>query len=128
MTILQIVAAGVLSAVLAIIVKKQSPEAALMITIAASVLIFMMIMPLVAEAIGILQRVGGMLDGGLPYVLLIVKVIGVAYMAELGASVCQDAGETAIAARVEMAGRVMILVLAVPVILDLVNLIVGLMP
>jgi stage III sporulation protein AD len=128
MNILQIVAAGVLCAVLALTVKKQSPETALMITIAASILIFMMVLPQFTEAMGVLTRVGELLDGGLPYVALVIKVTGVAYIAELGASVCLDAGESAIATKIEMAGRVMILILAVPVIVDLVNLIMGLLP
>jgi stage III sporulation protein AD len=52
----------------------------------------------------------------------------VAYLAELGASVCLDAGESAIATKIELAGRVVILVIATPVILDVVNVLVGLMP
>jgi stage III sporulation protein AD len=69
-----------------------------------------------------------MLNGGMPYVSVAVKVIGVAYMAELGASVCTDAGESAIAAKIELAGRVMLLVLAMPVLMDLLNIILGLIP
>ena len=128
MNIIQIVVTGVLCAVLALTVKKYNPEIALMITITTSVVIFMMLLPLLAEAVGILRHVGDMLDGGMKYVSLVIKVTGVAYMAELGASVCLDAGESAIAAKVEMAGRIMILTMAVPVILDLVNLIINLIP
>jgi stage III sporulation protein AD len=129
MNIAQVVAVGVLSAVLALTVKKQSPEIALMITITASVLIFFMVLPMLAEAMGIMRRVGELLEGGgQRYISLAVKVMGVAYLAELGASVCQDAGESAIASKIELASRVTIMVLATPVILDLVNLILGLMP
>lgn len=128
MTILQVVAAGVLSAVLAITVKRQSPEIALMITITACVLIFFMILPALTEAVGILSRVGQLLNGGMKYVALALKVTGIAYMAELGAGVCADAGETAIASRIELGGRVLILAAATPVVLELVNLIMGIMP
>jgi stage III sporulation protein AD len=128
MNIAQVVAAGVLCAVLALTVKKQSPEIALIITLSASVLIFFMTLPLLAEAMGIMRRVGELLDNGGRYVSLAVKVIGVAYLAELGASVCLDAGESAVAAKIELAGRVTILVLAAPVIMDLANLLLVLMP
>jgi stage III sporulation protein AD len=126
--IVQVVAAGVLCAVLALTVKKQSPEIALMVTIAAAGVIFFMILPMLAEAVGMLRHVGTLLDGGQNYVALAIKVIGVAYLAELGASVCLDAGESAIAAKIELAGRAVILVLATPVILDVANVILGLMP
>jgi len=128
MGIFQVVATGVLSAVLAITIKKQSPEIALIITIAASVLIFLMILPMLTQAIGVLTRVGAMLDGGMHYVSLALRVIGVAYMAELGASVCADAGETAIATKIDLGGRVIILVLAMPVVVDIVSVVLGLIP
>jgi stage III sporulation protein AD len=126
--IIQVVMVGLLAAVLALTVKKQSPEIALMLTIATSVLIFFMVLPMLAEVMGTMRYVGQMLDGGQPYVSLAVKVIGVAYLAELGASVCLDAGESAIAAKIELAGRVAILVLAAPVVLDVAHVLVGLVP
>jgi len=129
MGIFQVVATGVLCAVLAITIKKQSPEIALLITIAASVLIFMMVLPMLTQAIGVLTNVGALLDGGgVQYVSLALRVIGVAYMAELGSSVCADAGETAIAAKIDLGGRMIIMVMAMPVVVDIVGAVVGLMP
>jgi len=129
MGIFQVVATGVLCAVLAIIIKKQSPEMALLITIAASVLIFLMILPMLAQAVGVMTNIGAMLDsGGGQYVSLALRVIGVAYMAELGASVCADAGETAIAAKIDLGGRVIIMVLAMPIVIDIIGTVSGLLP
>ena len=128
MGIFQVVATGVLGAVLAITIKKQSPEIALIITIASSVLIFLMVLPMLTEVIGVLSHVGTMLDGGMEYMALAFRVIGVAYMAELGASVCTDAGETAIAAKIDLGGRVIIMVLAMPVVMDIVTTVLGLIP
>jgi len=126
--IFQIVATGVLCAVLAIIVKQQSPGIAIIITIAASVLIFLMVLPLLTQAVGVLGNIGAMLDGGFEYISLAIRVIGVAYMAELGSSVCSDAGESAIATKIDLGGRVIIMVMAMPVIVDIVGSVVGLMP
>ena len=128
MGIFQIVATGVLCAILAITIKKQSPEIALIITIASSVLIFLMLLPMLAETVTALSRVGAMLDGGMQYVSLALRVIGVAYMAELGASICADAGESAIAAKIDLGGRVIIMVLAMPVVLEVLAVVTGLMP
>jgi stage III sporulation protein AD len=128
MGIIQVVAVGILSAVLALTLKKQSPEIALMITIAASVLIFFMTLPLLTQTIGIFTKIGAELDGGLQYVGLALRVVGVAYMAELGASVCTDAGESAIAMKIDLAGRILILVMAMPIIIDIVGIAVGLLP
>ena len=128
MGIFQIVAVGILGAVLAIIVKKQHPEMALLMTITASVIIFMMVMPMLAEVVGLFRHIGDLAGEQTTYVTLALRVIGVAYMAELGASVCSDAGETAIATKIDMAGRVIILIMAMPVIMDIVRIVMGLLP
>ena len=128
MSIIQVVAVGLLSAVLALTVKKQSPEIALMITITASALIFFMVIPLLAGAVGIIQNFGSHLDGRVPYVPLILQILGIAYVAELGAQVCTDAGESAIASKIELAGKVLIMAAAAPILLDVLHMIVGVMP
>jgi len=128
MGIFQIVAVGIMGAVLSITIKKQSPEIALLITITASVLIFLMVLPMLTEAVHIVTLLGELADGQAAYVGLALRVIGVAYMTELGASVCKDADETAIAAKIDLAGRVIILVMAMPIIMDILRIITGLLP
>ena len=128
MTIFQIVAVGIMGAVLSITIKKQSPEVALLITITASVLIFLMVLPMITEAVGIINHIGGLADGQAAYVGLALRVVGVAYMAELGASVCKDAGESAIATKIDLAGRVIIMVMALPIVMDILNIITRLLP
>ncbi|MCL2286934.1 MAG: stage III sporulation protein AD [Firmicutes bacterium] len=128
MGIFQIIAVGILAAVISITIKKQSPEIAILITITASVLIFLMVLPMLTEVVGIITHIWQTADGQAAYVGLALRVIGVAYMAELGASVCNDASETAIAAKIDMAGRVIILVMAMPVIMDILRIITELLP
>ena len=128
MNIIQVVGLGVISAVLALTVKKHSPEIALMITIAASVLIFIMILPVLIGALGIIQNLGGQLDSRIPYVNLVLQILGIAYISELGAQVCADAGENAIASKIEMGGKVIIIAVASPILLDVLHMIVGIMP
>ena len=127
MGIFQIVAVGILGVMLAILLKKQHPEFSILISIIAGVLIFMMALPMLAEAVGFLRHLGGMAAGLGEYTWLALRVIGVAYMAELGASVCNDANETAIAAKIDLAGRVIILIMAMPVIADIVRIVTGLL-
>jgi len=128
MGIFQVVAVGILAAAISITIKKQSPEIALLITITASVLIFLMVLPMLTEAVHIVTHLGQLADGQAAYVSLALRVIGVAYMAELGASVCNDAGETAIAAKIDLAGRVIILVMALPIVMDILRIVTGLLP
>ena len=127
-SIFQIVAVGILAAVISITIKKQSPEIAILITIAASILIFIMALPMLRQAVHMVSFIGDMADGHTAYVGLALRVIGIAYMTELGASVCKDAGETAIATKIDMAGRLIILVMAMPIMMDILRVITGLLP
>lgn len=126
-TIVQVVGVGVISAVLAITLKSRSPEIAVIISLAASVLIFFMILPVLTGAIGVLNNLGGYLDGRLPYVTIVLQMLGIAYIAELGAQVCHDAGESAIASRIELAGKVLIMAIAAPILFDVLRVISGIM-
>jgi len=128
MGIFQIVAVGVLAAIIAITIKKQSPEIALLITITATVLIFLMILPQLAMATQLITHIGSLADGQAVYVSLALRVVGVAYMTELGASVCHDAGESAIATKIDMAGRIIIMVMALPIVMDILNIVMGVLP
>ena len=125
--VFQIIAVGILGAVLAILIKQHRPEFAVLISIVAGMVILVMVLPMLAEAMGFLRHLGGLADGVGEYAGLALRVIGVAYMAELGASVCNDANETAIAAKIDLAGRVIILVMAMPVIADIVRIVTGLL-
>ena len=125
---MQVVAVGIISAVLTLTVKRHSPEIAMIITLGASVLIFFMILPMLASAVGIIQNLGAQLDSRISYVALVLQIIGIAYVAELGAQVCADAGENAIASKIELAGKVLIMATAAPILLDVLHMIVGIMP
>ena len=62
------------------------------------------------------------------YIMLLLKVIGIAYLTQFGASVCEDAGEKAIAMKVEFAGRITIILMSAPLMFAIINLITGILP
>jgi len=123
MDIAQIVAAGLISVILIIAIRKQNAEFGLLISIMASIIIFFMIMPYLGQAIGLLKDIAGLMDTNIQYIGLILKIIAIAYIAEFGAQICTDAGESAIASKIELAGKVLILITSAPVLFGLVDLI-----
>jgi stage III sporulation protein AD len=128
MGIFQIVIIGVLGVVLAILMKGYNPSLAVLLSLATGVVLFLMVLPMLTNALGFMRHLGEMADGLGAYTTLAIRVIGVAYIAEFGASVCTDANETAIAAKIDLAGRVIILIMAMPVIIDIVAIVTGLLP
>ena len=123
MDIAQIVAAGIISVILIITLRKQNAEFALLISIMASIIIFFMIMPFLGQAVGLLKDIAGLMDTNVQYIGLILKIIAIAYIAEFGAQICTDAGESAVASKIELAGKVLILIASTPVLYAMIDLI-----
>jgi len=128
MDILQIVCIGIIAVVLSSILKAQRPEIALQVSIATGLLIFIIIVVKLSAVIDFLQTFSKRADIDSTYINILLKIVGIAYIAEFGAEVCKDAGESSVASKIELAGKVTIVILAVPIISSLLDLVVKLMP
>lgn len=114
--IFQIVGVALAAAILVVVLRKERPEMALLLSITAGVVIFLFILPSVAQVARLLEELSVQAHVKLIYIGQILRIIGIAYVAEFGAQICRDAGEVAVASKVEMAGKVIILVLAIPIL------------
>ncbi len=128
MEILQIVGLGIVATILAVVIKTQRPELGIQISIVTGVIVFLMIASKMSTVIELLNGFTRKANIDMTYMSTVLKIIGIAYIAEFGAEVCKDAGEGAIAAKIELAGKVIIIVLAVPIITSLLDLVVKIMP
>ncbi len=128
MDILQIVCIGIIAVVLSSTIKKQRPELALQLGIATGLLIFIVIIVKLSAVIDFLQTFSKKANIDATYINILLKIVGIAYIAEFGAEVCKDAGESSIASKIELAGKVTIVILAVPIISSLLDLVIRLMP
>ncbi|MDK2903419.1 MAG: stage sporulation protein [Clostridiales bacterium] len=123
MDIVQIVSIGLVAAILAITLRQQRPEMALIVSIAAGVVIFFMIAGKLSVAIQALNEVMRKAQLNNVYFTTVLKIIGIAYITEFGSQICKDAGEGSIASKIELAGKVLIMVLALPIVLAVFDLI-----
>jgi len=123
--IYRIAVAGIVAAVLILTVKKDAPAIAVLITVAVSALIIISVLPKLSAAVGLLNETAEAVNGGSAYVAAVLKIIGIAYTAEFGAQICADAGETAVAGKVELAGKVLIMTVCAPVVASLLNTVVS---
>ncbi len=127
MEIFKIVGIGVTSAILALIVKQNKPEFSIHISIAAGIIIFLLVIGKLASILEVMKQVTEKMDLDLIYVKSIFKIIGIAYVTEFGAQVCRDSGENSVASKIEFGGKVLIMVLALPILMSIFNLIIKLM-
>lgn len=128
MEIVQIVGLGLVATILALVIKEQKPMFAFLIAIASGVIIFYFLIGKIAGVIQILEKLAVQADLNLVFLETILKIIGIAYIAEFGAQMTRDAGQGAIASKIEMAGKVLILVMAVPIIQIIIETVIDLLP
>lgn len=114
---------GITAAVLALMIRSTYPSMALHIGIAAGVLLFLMALGPLESVIAFVKDMAGKFGVDMNYIGVVLKVIGVAYIAEFGVQICKDAGENAIASKVELGGKVVILSLSLPVMGALIQLV-----
>ncbi|MGD8191551.1 stage III sporulation protein AD [Brevibacillus ginsengisoli] len=128
MEIVQIVGLGLIATILALVVKEQKPIFAFLIAIVSGIIIFYFLIDKISEVIRVLERLAVQADLNLVFLETILKIIGIAYIAEFGAQVTRDAGQGAIASKIELAGKVLILILAVPIVQIIIETIIHLLP
>ncbi|MCT4565280.1 MAG: stage III sporulation protein AD [Maledivibacter sp.] len=128
MEIFKIVALGITATILAVIVKQFKPEYGVHISIATGVVIFLLMISKLASILEVIHGLTNKLDMEVVYLKSIFKIIGIAYITEFGAQVCKDTGESSIASKIEFAGKIIIMALALPILLSVLNLIIKLMP
>ena len=128
MLIFQIVIIGIITSILAITVGKQAGEFSIIISLAGSLLILFMVMPQFSAVISVFTHISNQIDVDNSNILIVLKIIGIAYLAEFGVQVCSDAGESAIASKIELAGKVLIMAVSAPILLSLLDLIINILP
>ncbi|MBU8684224.1 stage III sporulation protein AD [Bacillus paralicheniformis] len=124
----QIVGLGMIATFLSLIVKEQKPTFAFMIIVFAGCTIFLFLVDQVYEIIRMIEKIAANANINMMYVETILKIIGIAYIAEFGAQLTKDAGQGAIASKIELAGKILILVMAVPILTVIIETIIGLIP
>ncbi len=128
MDIFKIGIIGIIAVILAITIKNQSQQISLLISIATGILIFLIILPSLESVVEGIFDIIKKLDISIGYIGIILKIIGIAYISEFCTQICQDAGENAIASKIELGGKVIIMLISVPIITELLDLITKLIP
>ncbi|MBM7867916.1 stage III sporulation protein AD [Heliobacterium gestii] len=128
MEILQVVGVGIIATIFLVILRKQRPELAVQLSIAAGVILFLFVLAKISAVIQVLEDLANKAQINRYYLTTLLKIVGIAYIAEFGSQICRDAGESTIATKVEMAAKILVMVLALPILLALMDSLMSLLP
>ncbi|NLN15692.1 MAG: stage III sporulation protein AD [Firmicutes bacterium] len=126
--IARIVGLGIIITVLLAHLRKRYPELAPELSLAFVVGVFLILMGPLGRVLQVFSELGQRADLSGFYLGVILRSIGIAYLTALGAQVSKDAGEEAVALVIEIAGKIMILMISIPVVVAILDSLVGLLP
>ncbi len=118
MEIGKIAALGIIGAALAVILREERRSYAMLTAIMTCILIFVFILPYMAEIIEKVREIGGDLNIYSEYIAVMIKALAIAYVSMFTSQLCRDFGQNSIGDKIELGGKVIILINAVSVIDD----------
>lgn len=126
MELLKVIGFALTSVILIVILKEQKKEMALILMIVASLGIMLFAISEISKIMDLLNELAEKSGIQKDYLILILKITGIAYLVEFGKNICIDSGQSSIASKLEMAGKVVIVSLSIPIITSLITVLSGL--
>ena len=116
---IKVVLIGLVAVFAILLLKVGKPEFAMAVSLAACVLILLFAGGTLTTVIGDLQNLFQYVSLPDGYLKILFKILGVAYLAEFGSALCNDAGQSAVSGQIELVGKLAILAISMPVVTSL---------
>lgn len=123
MEILKVSAFALIATVIIVLIKQEKKEIGVTISIFAAVILAVYAVLKLEDIVSLVFALIENAGVNAKYLEIILKVVGIAYIIELTKDVCIDSGETALASKVEMAGKIMIVSMTIPIISGVIEVI-----
>ncbi|AEV20018.1 stage III sporulation protein AD [Geobacillus sp. G4] len=125
---MQIVGLGLIATFLVVLLQEQKSNLAFLLTVFVGCTIFLLLVDQISSILAMLRKMAEGAHIQMVYLETMLKIIGIAYIAEFAAQISKDAGQGAIAAKIELGGKIIILALAVPILTAIIEAVIGLIP
>ena len=118
---IQLMGVALISAILFVVIKKYSPEYMIFAEIGSVLLVFLLLYPYIKDIIDFYYEYAdyGGVDNS--YLKIVLKSIGIALLTQFTSDICKDSGQSALAGKIEFAGKLLIAVLALPLAKSLIE-------
>lgn len=127
MNIFGIIALGIIGTLLSITLKSYRPEYGIVTGIATGIIIMLLVSENMFNVASELQKLVSKTGIDTEYFKITLKVVGISYITQFGVEICRDAGENAIASKVDAAGKICVMILTIPVISSFLNMIISML-
>lgn len=128
MEVIKIIGIALIALIIIILLKQYRPEFAVYISLLTGVLILVLVMGQLAGVISLLQSLANKTSVNMTFLSLLIKITGIAFLSEFAVSICKDSGEGAIASKIEVGSKIVIISMSIPIISSLLEIILKILP
>ena len=129
MEIIKIIGIALTAVVIIIIIKQYKPEFAVYISLIASALIILLVLDKVSGIVELLSNLASRMNGtSHEFLKILIKITGIAFLTEFAVNICKDSGESAIASKIDLGGKVIIVTISIPIISSMLETVLKILP
>ena len=128
MEIIKIIGIGLIALVIILILKQYKPEYAIYVSLIAGILILTLSLGQLSGIINLLKDISSKANINTKFLSLIIKITGISFLTEFAVSISKDSGESAIANKIDLGGKVLIIVISIPIITALLEIVIKIIP
>lgn len=126
--IIKIIGVGLISLIIIMILKQYKPEFTIYASLIGGALILLLVVDKLSGIITLLTNLSDKLSYNNKFLIILLKITGITFLTEFATSICKDSGETAIANKVDLAGKILIVSMSIPIISSLLETILKILP
>ena len=117
MEIFKIVAFAFVALSIFLLFKDRRNDLSILIALVAGIIIFLFIIGQLSDVIYFLKNIADRANIDSVYIGIVFKILAIAYLASFCSEICKDAGASSIASKVDFSGKILILGLAIPILM-----------
>lgn len=128
MEVVKIVGIALIALIMVVLLKQYKPEFTIYISLLAGALILVLVMDKLIGIVSLLQSLANKASINMTFLSLLIKITGIAFLSEFAISICKDSGEVAIANKIEIGTKIIIISMSIPIITSLLEIILKILP
>ncbi len=128
MDIVKIIGVGLIALVIIVLLKQYKPDFVIYVSLIAGAIILFMVLDKLTGIVELLANLSNKAGINNQFLGILLKITGIAFLTEFAVSICNDSGETAIANKIDLGGKIIIIAISIPIISALLELIIKILP
>ena len=128
MDIIKIVGIGLTALIIIMVLKQYKPEFAIYVSLIAGALILIFVVDKFTGIVNLFTALSNKVKMNNQFISILLKITGIALLTEFAVSICKDSGETAVANKIDLGGKVIIISISIPIMTALLETVVKILP